>query len=216
MMTGCEFDNYDPPTSMLTGTVNYQGTPVGVRSTGTQLELWQYGYNNREKIAVYIDQNGTYSAKLFDGKYKLVRLAGAPWPANATDSIDVTVSGNTVVDVPVDPYFTITGQTFVYTAADSTITSTSTVNKIGTLNISSLTLYAGITTIVDANNSLQSNVLNAAALANLTTAKTNKVKLSKASFITLNGKKYVYARLGVATSGVGERFYTPVVKLTLP
>jgi hypothetical protein len=120
------------------------------------------------------------------------------------------------VDVPVVPYFTISGQTFVYTAADSTITSTSSVTKVGTLNIASLTLYAGATTIVDANNNLQSNVLSAAALSDLTTPKTNKVKLSKASFITLNGKKYVYARLGVATSGVGERFYTTVVKLTIP
>jgi hypothetical protein len=216
IITSCEFDNYTPPKSILTGTVNYLGTPVGVRSTGTQLELWQYGYQTRSKIAVYIDQDGTYSARLFDGNYKLVRLTGAPWPANATDSISVTVSGNTVVDVPVVPYFTISGQTFVYTAADSTITSTSSVTKVGTLNIASLTLYAGATTIVDANNNLQSNVLSAAALSDLTTPKTNKVKLSKASFITLNGKKYVYARLGVATSGVGERFYTTVVKLTIP
>src|SRR5660397_127396 len=88
--SGCTQDNFDPPTSMLTGTIVYNSTPVGVRSNGTQLELWQYGFKLRSKISVYIAQDGTYSARLFDGNYKLVRLAGAPWANIPLDSIDVT------------------------------------------------------------------------------------------------------------------------------
>ena len=60
ILVGCEYDNYDPPRSFLTGTVTYNGNPVGVRSGATQLELWQHGYQLFEKIPVYIAQDGTF------------------------------------------------------------------------------------------------------------------------------------------------------------
>lgn len=207
-LTGCSYDNYDPPTSFLTGSVTYNNNPVGVRSNATQLELWQYGYALRSKIAVYIAQDGTYSAKLFDGNYKLVRLAGGPW-ANQTDSLDVTVSGNTIVNVPVTPFYTITNDS--YALNSGVITSTCTVTKVGTEAITSLTLYVGITNIVDANNTSQSTTLNAAALADLSTSKTATVTLNTA----LAARSYVYVRLGVLSAGSSERLYSPVQKITL-
>jgi hypothetical protein len=208
LLTGCAYDNYDPPASFLTGKVVYNGNPVGVRSGGTQLELWQYGYQLRSKIAVDISQDGTYSAKLFDGNYKLVRLKGAPW-LDQTDTIDVTVSGPTSVDVPVTPYYSIAGETF--TLNGSAITSTCNVTKVGTLAITSLTLYIGVTSIVDANNNSQNTVLAASALTDLSTPKNISVTLNS----TLAAMNYVYARLGVQTAGVGERLYSPVKKITL-
>jgi len=111
-----------------------------------------------------LPQDGTYSARLFDGDYKLVRLSGAPW-ANQTDSISVHVSGNTTQDVTVTPYYTITGENFAYTKNDSTMTATCMVTKVGTAAITSLTLYVGITDIVDANNASQTTTLNAAAFS---------------------------------------------------
>jgi hypothetical protein len=209
LLTGCDYDNYDPPKSYLTGNVVYNGNNVGVRTGGTQLELWQYGFQLRNKIPVDISQDGTYSARLFDGKYKLVRLAGAPW-LNQTDSIDVVVSGNTVVDVPVTPYYIISGPTFSLNAG--VITSTCTVTKVGTAAIENLTLYASTTSIVDANNKIQENVLAASALTDLSTSKTNTITLNS----TWTGAKAVYVRLGVKTSGVNERFYTPVQKIVIP
>jgi len=217
---GCKMDNYDPPKSMLTGTIVYNGIPVGVRSNGTQLELWQYGFKLRSKIAVYIAQDGTYSTRLFDGNYKLVRLAGAPWANMPTDSIDVTVKGNTVVDVPVTPYFVITGETFTLNKAvgDTNITATCSITKVGTSNISNLTLYIGITNIVDNTNTAQSAAISGAALTDLSTPKTVKVKLISTGttpLIFMNQRPYVYARLGIQISGVGERYFTPVQKITL-
>ena len=208
-LTGCEYDNYEPPKSFLTGNVVYNGKNVGVRTGATQLELWQYGYQLRSKVAVDISQDGTYSARLFDGNYKLVRLAGAPW-VNQTDSIDVVVSGNTIVDVPVTPYYTITGQSFTLNAG--VITSTCTVVKVGTLAIENLTLYVSTTSIVDANNKVQEHVLAASALTDLSTPKTNTITLNS----TCAGVKSVYVRLGVKAAGVNERFYTPVQKIAVP
>ena len=208
VLAGCEFDNFEQPGSTLTGTVNYNGTAVGVRSGATQLELWQYGFQTRAKIPVNIAQDGTFTATLFDGDYKLVRLAGAPWQSQ-TDSIDVKVSGRTTLDVPVTPYYTLTNETF--TNASGTINSSVKVNKIGTAAITSLTLYVGITNIVDANNNSQNTTLNAAALTDLSTAKTQSIALNTAN----KARSYIYVRIGVLCAGSTERFYTPVQKITL-
>src|SRR5690554_1512804 len=91
-ITGCEIDNYEAPKSFLEGKVVYNNQPVGVRSNGVQLELWQPGYALYSKIPVYVSQDGSFSASVFDGDYKLVRLEGAPW-VNNTDTIDVQVRG---------------------------------------------------------------------------------------------------------------------------
>jgi len=208
IFAGCTKDNFDPPTSMLTGTITYNGSPVGVRSNGTQLELWQYGYKLRSKIAVYVAQDGTYSARLFDGNYKLVRLKGAPW-VNQTDSIDVTVSGATKVDVPVVPYFTITGETFSY--AGGVLSASCTVTKVGTVNIERLTLYVGTTSIVDASNNAGFSDKTGAELSNLTVPLTYSYTVPT----TLTSISYIYARIGVKATGVGELLYTPVQKIQL-
>ena len=101
---GCTKDNYEPPKSQMTGRVVYNGQPIGVRSNGVQLELWQHGYAFFSKIPVYVAQDGSFSALLFDGNYKMTRQNGVgPW-VNNTDSLDVKVSGNTIVDMPVTPY----------------------------------------------------------------------------------------------------------------
>lgn len=212
--TGCEYDNYDAPQSTLTGSVVYNNAAVGVRSGATELELWQYGYKLRSKIPVYIAQDGTFTAKLYDGNYKLVRLAGAPW-ANQTDSMDVKVSGNTQISVPVTPFGTITNATFAYTKSDLTMTANCTVTKVGSAAMTSLTLYVGVTSIIDANNNTVSTTLPAASLTDLTTTKTVKVVLTNVAPTYLTGRSYVYVRLGLLTAGSAERIYTQVQKIQL-
>ena len=207
---GCEFDNYDPPKSFLKGFVTYNNNPVNVRSNGTQLELWQYGFPLRQKITVHIDQDGKFSARVFDGNYKLVRLAGGPWE-NQSDSIDVTVSGTTTIDIPVTPYFTISDENFSYNSSTGVITATCNVAKVGSRNIDNLTFYIGTTTIVDANNSAQSNALSSGALTDLTTPKTMTITLNDAN----KSRQYIFVRIGVKTAGIGERLYTSVQTIQL-
>lgn len=207
IITGCEYDNYDEPTSMLTGTVNYNGVAVGVKSGATQLELWQYGYQLRSKISVYIDQDGTYSARLFDGNYKMVRLAGAPW-LTPSDSMDVVVKGNTVFDVPVTPYYTISGETITHSGG--VITANCMINKIGTLNITNVQLLIGKTAVLDVTYNAGQTTLTS-GLGDLTTSKTLTHTLSS----SLKALPYVYARLAVRISGVNERYYSPIYKITL-
>ncbi len=206
-LAGCEKDNFDAPQSNLTGQVIYNNAPVGVRSNGVQLELWQPGYTVFTKIPVYVDQDGSFSATLFDGDYKLVLLRGnGPWVDNS-DTIQVNLRGNMTVNVPVTPYYTVGAAT--YTKTNNTITATTKINQIvNSKAIERVTLYLGATQFVDINNNAARVDLSGAALADL----------SKNLTMTVNipanlGRNYVYGRIGVKTAGVGEMLYSPVQEI---
>ncbi|MDR0572596.1 MAG: DUF3823 domain-containing protein [Tannerella sp.] len=208
VLTGCEYDNYEAPKSILSGKVTYQNEPVGVRSNATQLELWQDGYALSAKIAVSINQEGNYSACLFDGAYKLVRLAGAPWE-NLTDTIPVMVKGNTVVDVPVTPYFIIRNAAF--RKDGDKIAATFTIEKVSSsANLSLARLYLGKTIITDQNNNVANATLN---VADITLGQT--VSLSVPISANIASADYLFARVGVQTVGVGELYYTESHKIDL-
>lgn len=208
LFSACKYDNYDPPASTLTGRVTYQNQPVGVRTNGVQLELWQRGYQLFTKIPVYVNQDGTFSASLFDGDYKLVRLRGnGPWVDN-TDTINVQVRGTTQVDVPVQPYFTINSPTFQRSGAN--LTATGQINRVVSgRTVEQVTLYVGTTQFVDATNNAGSTSLSGTALADLS----KPLSLSLATPAVVRGTAYM--RLGVKTAGVAELLYTPVQQVTL-
>jgi hypothetical protein len=208
LFSACKYDNYDPPASTLTGRVTYQNQPVGVRTNGVQLELWQRGYQLFTKIPVYVNQDGSFSASLFDGDYKLVRLRGnGPWVDN-TDTINVQVRGTTQVDVPVQPYFTINSPTFQRSGTN--LTATGQINQVVSgRTVEQVTLYVGTTQFVDATNNAGSTRLSGTALADLS----KPLSLSLAKPAGVSGTAYM--RLGVKTAGVAELLYTPVQLVTL-
>lgn len=203
----CEKDNFDAPTSMLSGNVTYNNQPVGVRSNALQLELWQHGYQNFVKIPVHIDQEGSFSAVLFDGNYKLVRMSGAPWENN-TDTIDVAVKGNTVVDVPVIPYFTISNVS--YQKSGNQITATFTVNKVSNQrSLANARLYIGKTIITDNGYNIAS-ASKAAADFQLGTTVSLTANIPS-SYV----ESFVFARVAVETSGIGQFLYSPSEKIQI-
>jgi hypothetical protein len=208
LAAGCTKDNIKPPTSQLSGRITYQDQALNVRGGGNvQLELWQRGEFFRTKIPVYVAQDGTYSATLFDGDYKLTRLRdNGPW-VNNTDSITVQVRGNTVVDVPVQPYFTL-GTTTI-TKSGSNVTASVQVNKIGTRNLDAVVLYLGYTQFVDVSNQSASTTKASADITDLTKP------VSLTTGIPSSAKGAIYARVGVRIQGVNELIYSPVQKITL-
>lgn len=211
VLTSCEKDNYDPPTAMLKGQVVYQGEPIGVRSDGVQLELWQHGYDFFTKIPVYVDQDGSFSASLFDGDYKLVLLRGnGPWIDNS-DSIDVHVKGTVNVDVPVTPYYIVKNANF--TRSGNVVSSTFNVEEITAGRaIDRLSMYVGNTVIVDAIRKEGWADIWGADVGDLSEAKSMTINLED---FGLGGKQYIYVRAGIAIIGVPEMIYTEVVKLEL-
>ncbi|WP_145717739.1 DUF3823 domain-containing protein [Chitinophaga japonensis] len=209
-ITGCSKDNHDSPQSTLAGRVVYNGHPLSLRSNGVQLELWQDGFDLRTKIPIYVTQEGAFSATLFDGNYKLVQLNGnGPW-VSSTDTIDITVSGHTEVDVPVTPYFIITSSTITQngTNINASVRLTQVNNS---LPLDAVSLYLGSTTIVDQVNSVAGASVAAADITDIT----QPVSLTAAIPTSLTAKGYLYARVGVKTAGVAELLYTVPVKVEL-
>lgn len=210
LLAGCKKDNFEAPDAILSGRVVYQGQPLGLRSDGVQLELWQRGYQLFTKIPVYVAQDGTYSASLFDGEYLLTRLKGnGPWADN-TDTIMVKVSGNTVVDVPVDPYFILKNESFQ--KSGSNINGTVSLQRVNTTkSLEYVRIYLWQTAIVDQINNAATATVNASSITDMS----QPVNLSVAIPSSLAGKDYVYARIGVKTSGVAEMLYTQPQKISL-
>jgi hypothetical protein len=208
LLAGCKKDNFEPPTSTLTGRVVYQDQPVGVRTNGVQLELWQPGYQVYTKIPVHVNQEGAFSASLFDGNYKLVLLRGnGPWVDNS-DTIDVQVRGTAVVDVPVQPYYVIRNESFA--KRGDAVTATCQVAQVATgRTVERVTLFVSSTQFVDATNHLTRSEVTGDALADLSQPLNFNLTLPG----ELVKKGYAYARIGVKTVGVAELLYTPVQKI---
>jgi hypothetical protein len=210
LAASCKKDNYAPPESQLTGRVTFQNEAVGVRGQGgVQLELWQRGEYFRNKISVFVAQDGTYSATLFDGDYKLTRLRdNGPWQNNS-DSVDVKVRGNTVVDVPVQPYYVVRNATFA--KSGTAITASGLVSQAAAgRTVEAVTLFVNNTQFVDTNNSLVGSTTKSGTdLSNLAQPLTFSLTLPSTA------RNAVYARIGVKTQGVNELFYSPVQKITL-
>jgi hypothetical protein len=208
MMGACKKDNYEKPSSILSGTVVYNKEALGVRSNGVQLELWQHGFELFSKIPVYVAQDGTFSASLFDGSYKLVLLPGnGPW-ANNTDSIDVTVNGNTIVEVPVQPYFAIRNATAAKSGTN--VTATFSIERVhATSGLESVSLYVGKTNIVDAVNNLGAVSINGGDISDITQPVTLTLTIPAA----LSAQPFFYARASIKTAGVAEQIYTQPIKI---
>jgi len=205
----CEVDNYDPPTSMLTGAVTYDGEPIGVRSGGVQLELWQSGFALNTKIPVNVDQEGRFSASLFDGTYKLTFLAGnGPWVVS-TDTIVVNLNGSADITVPAEPYYTVRDETIVRNGGNIeasfrvlAVNDSRALQQVG--------LYIGTTAILDNINNKLKVELPAAAISSLD----ELINLSANLGPDLSTRDYVFARIGVRTSGVNEMLFSPVFKIS--
>jgi hypothetical protein len=209
-LSGCEKDNRTEPKSVLKGRIVYEGQAVGVRSNGVQLELWQRGYQLFTKIPVHVNQDGTFSASLFDGNYKLVRLRGnGPWIDN-TDTIDVALRGTTEIDVPVVPYFVFKNDT--YSKGEGKVSATFNLQQVNnTRTLERVNLYIGTTTIVDPNN----NVGNTQEVAAKITDLSKPITLTVTIPANQAGRDYIYARIGVKTSGVGEMLFGLPQKIML-
>ena len=207
---GCEKDNYSPPESLLTGKVVYEGQAIGVRSNGVQLELWQHGYAFFTKIPVFVNQDGSFSALLFDGDYKLTRQNGVgPW-INNTDSIDVKVRGNTMVDVPVTPYTFV--KTATYQRNGTAVTATVNLQTVSTANpLESVRLYVYRNALIDDLNQDGITVVNAAGIPNVSQPLSMNVTIPA----SLANADAVYVRVGVKTAGVAELAYSPAEKIQL-
>lgn len=207
-LSACEYDNYEPPTSELTGRLVYQGEQVGVRHDIDVIQLYEPGWDNFAPINVTVNQDGTFSSLLFDGNYKLVLINGnGPW-RNQPDTIDIQVSGSEIIDVPVEPFFMIRNETIELN--DSTLTANFTLDHVvEDRELQFVSLFIGETLFVDNRFKKGEERLAAGDIEDLNEPITLSMDLSEVN------KDYVFARIGVKAKGSSELHFSQVQKIEL-
>ncbi len=196
----CGKDNYDAPQSTLSGHVTYNSKPLGLRGSNQSvyLQLWQDGYQFRSPINVYLTQDGSFSAKLFDGKYKLVTTSGnGPW-LSSTDTLLVDVKGNTTVDYQVKPYYMMSNIT--YNVQGNTLKASFDIETIdASRTIDLVTLLVNDTKFVDLGQytyKIEQTGINVGHV---------ELELDIKDILTKSAA--VYARVGLRVNGITEALY---------
>ncbi|SDD33747.1 DUF3823 domain-containing protein [Niabella drilacis] len=219
VMASCAKDNYAPPSSAFTGRIVYQGTPLGTEDGQVYFELWQPGFGKSGSINVAVAQDGSYSAMLFNGSYKLVlpggqgAFMGKNLSNGIPDTLQLDISGNKSLDLEVTPYYMIRNQQI--TASGKTITATCALEKIITdanaKNIERVSLYINKTQFVAASDTrkIANADLGGGAITDM-----NNISLSVAVPDIQPTQNYVFARIGVKIAGVEDMLYGPLQKIT--
>lgn len=208
-VSSCGLDNYDAPESKLVGRIVYNGEPIGVRGTGeaVQLQLYQDGYELRDPIPVYVGQDGSFEAKLFDGEYKLVtRDNNGPW-VNDRDTTVINVKGTANVDIEVTPFYTVSNVQL--SLEGSSANASFQVNEVaGGRDIEYVMILVGKTSFVD-DVSYTARVIMDDAMAG--SIVTGSIDLSNNK--DFQSGRALYARVGLQPVGKDQAIYSQVVKL---
>lgn len=211
LMAACGYDNYDSPESLLEGKITYEGRALGLKGSllggsGVEIQLYQDGYANRNPITVYASQEGTFSAVLFDGAYKLVtKDKNGPW-INTRDTLEIEVKGMTQCELKVTPYFMISSENIEM--ANNVISGKCNIEKIvETASISQAMLLISKTSFVDENTNIARTNLN-----NIQPGETNFL-LDVTSNKNVQSAKALFARIGVKAKGADQAVYSKVFRL---
>lgn len=213
LLVSCGFDNFEEPESQLSGQVEYNGQPLGLKGTqgSIQLQLYQDGYAFKNPLPLFVGQDGKFEAKLFDGTYKLVtRDQNGPW-VNTRDTTIVEVKGNTSIKFEVTPFFTISNAKA--SLSGNILTGSCSIAKIiNTAELSYVRLYINGTSFVDENTNLIG--VNAEELSTgSVTFSYNLSDLNEGQKNTFDNYKGVYARVAVRSRNADQAIYSEVIKL---
>ena len=214
----CGLDNYDAPGSTLEGRLVYNNEPINVSYNDVTFQLWEPGWQKKAEINVAVDQDGSYSALLFNANYKLIipsnqgPFRSKPNAESASDTILVNLSGNKVLDIEVEPYYMIRNPLF--TVAGRVVTGTFKADKIITgvnaNNIEEVAIYVYKTMFVDFRSNIASSTLAGSAITDL-----NTISLSTSVPTLVPTQAYVFVRIGLKIQGIEDLIFSPIVKVNL-
>jgi len=231
----CKKDNYDPPSSYLTGRVMYKGEALGLEYIQVPYQLYQFGFGKIGAIGVIKDpgfpndpnrtitltttfaQDGSYSALLYDGEYKLT-IAPSQGPfmwkqlaGGKADTISITMKGSQTLDIEVTPYYMI--RTAQIAKGGAGVTASCKVEKIITdaanaKNIERVSLYINKTQFVSGVDNIAKTDLAGSAITD-----PNNITMSVAVPNISPTQDYVYARIGLKIAGVEDLIFSPLTKI---
>jgi len=214
LLGSCEIDNYDAPESFLTGSVVYNGKPIQVGVNEVGFELWQPGFGKSGAIGVPLNDDGSFSSKLFNGNYKLVFNGGqGPFEtkivnAQQLDTIFIDLNGNTAINIEVLPYFIFSA--YQISKSGNTINASCNLNKIiSDATVERVTLYINKTQFVSNNNDLKEAESNSTDVSDITNISAS-VEIPQFE----KTQNYIFARIGVKIAGVEDLLFSPTEKIT--
>ncbi|MDG3583859.1 DUF3823 domain-containing protein [Galbibacter pacificus] len=212
-----DIDNFDEPGTFLTGNVVYNQDPVPVGNNEVEFQLWQPGFGTLTPLGVRIAQDGSFSARLYNGDYKLVFVDGqGPFRTNIVneqqqDTIFIDIDGDKEISIEVTPYYLIQNASFNKTG--NSIEGTCRLEKIITdadaKNIERVTLYVNETQFVSDNGDYNDARID----GDFTNP--NAVSMTVEIPEMLASKEYLYTRIGVKIAGVEDMIYSQVEKIDL-
>lgn len=217
ILFACKKDNYEAPTSQLSGKLVYKGETFGVEKDQVPFQLYQFGFGRVGPIGQSFSQDGTYSALLFNGTYKMIIPNGQGpflWKKTAAgnpDTVTITMSGSQTLDLEVTPYYMIRSPQI--TAAGGRVNAAFKVEKIITdadaRNIENVGLYINRTQFAANGTNIAASTIGGPAITD-----PNNIALSVTIPTLTPTQNYVYARIGVKMVNVEDRIYSPVVKVS--
>lgn len=226
----CQKDNYEAPTSILNGRVVYQGEAIGVETFQVPYELYQFGFgkvgpigassNSSLNASNSFAQDGSFSAILFDGDYKLIIPNGQGpfiWKKTASgapDSVAITLRGSQTVDLEVMPYYMVRTPQFTAVGTDS-ITAAFKAEKIITdpaaaKDIERVSFYINRTQFVSGNGDQRIGFKDMSGSAIIDP---NSIMLGIKVPAIVPAQNYVFARIGIKIAGVEDMIFSPVQKV---
>jgi hypothetical protein len=218
----CKKDNYDAPSVTLQGRVTYLGESINVSSKDVAFELWEPGWGKNGAIGVTLNEDGSYSALLFNGNYKLVfPPSQGPFRSKLnnetnSDTVLLQLNGSRTMDIEVIPYFMIRTPQLALNGTDGVKASFQLEKIIPEANVENVFLYLNQTAFVDGTNYIARASL---AGSDITDPANISLQVTIPAVISANGasgdQNYVYARIGVKISGVEDLLFSPVQKIDL-
>ena len=168
----------------------------------------QDGYELDAPIPVYVKQDGSFEAELFDGVYKLVtRDQNGPW-VNSRDTTLVTLDGHTQISLEVTPYFTISDVSLTL-EGEAKLRGSFTIGRVSPdARVEYAMLLIAKTTFVD-------DVVNLERIDISDPAAGSSIQLSLDASGNENvvNSKALFARVGVRTVGADQAIYSEVVQV---
>jgi hypothetical protein len=214
----CKKDNYDPPSSKLTGHVVYKGEALGLEYDQVKFELYQYGFGKTGPIAAVFAPDGSYSMLLFNGEYKFIIPNGQGpfvWKqtaAGAPDTTAITLQGNQVQDLEVTPYYMLRDPKL--SGSGGNVSGSFKIEKIITSasarDVEEVDLYINKTAFVSGASNVAVKSMKGSDITD-----PNNVNLSVAVPTLTPAQSYVFARIGLKIAGVEDRIFSPIVKIDL-
>lgn len=210
-----EIDNFDEPDTLLTGHVGYQGDSIYLGNNEVEFQLWQSGFGKLTPLGVRLDQDGSFSARLFNGHYKLVFVKGqGPFRTNSVndqqlDTISFDLKGDQQMAIEVLPYFMVRNTSFQKTT--NSIGGSCSLEQIITdadaKAVERVTMYVNETQFVSDNGNFND------ARADADISDLNSLNMTVELPEHLISKPYVFARIGVKISGIEDMIYSRVEKI---